>query len=97
MEIYGLISGIYPARIYLFGSFRYREYFLAIWTYVLFAALTLTTFLLIEMRIGMWSELRAGCVAHSVHKSNDGLAIVMSGKLLTVGVILLGKSSFSTP
>ena len=25
-----------------------------------------------------WSELRAGCVAHSVHKNNVGLAIVMS-------------------
>ena len=37
------------------------------------------------------------CVAQSVHKSNDGLAIVMSGELLTVGVILVGKSSFSTP
>ena len=45
----------------------------------------------------MWSELRAGCVAHSVHKSNDGLAIIMSGELLTVGVILVGKSSFNTP
>ena len=49
------------------------------------------------MRIGMWSELRAVSVVHSVHKSNDGLAIVMSGEMLTVGVILVGKSSFSTP
>ena len=66
-------------------------------TYVLFVSLTLTAFFLIEMRIGMWSELRAGCVVHSVHKSNDGLAIKMSGELLTVGVILVGKSSFNTP
>ena len=50
--------------------------------YFLFAALTFTTFLFIEMRIGMWSELRAGGIAHSVQKSNDGLAIVMSGKLV---------------
>ena len=55
------------------------------------------TFHFVEMRIGMWSELRAGCVAHSVHKSNDVLAIIMSGELLTVRVILVGKSSFSTP
>ena len=41
-----------------------------------FAPLTLATFLLIEMTIGKWSELRPVCVAHSVHKSNDGLACV---------------------
>ena len=77
-------------------SLKLAQFALEKLTYVVFAALTLTTFLLIEMRIGMWSELRAGCVAHSVHKSNEGLAIVMSGELLTMGVILVGKSSFST-
>ena len=66
---------------------------LAQFAFVLFAALTLSTFLLIEMRVGMWSELRAGCVILSAHKSNDGLAIVMPGELLTVGV-MVGKSSF---
>ena len=43
------------------------------------------------MRIGMWAELREGCVAYSVQKSNGGLAIVMSGELLTVGVIWSSK------
>ena len=86
-------KGLSSSRYFL----KLSQFALEKLTFVRFAELTLTIFLLIKMKISMWSELRVGCVAHSVHKRSYGLEIVMSGELLTVGVILIGKSSFSTP
>ena len=59
-------------------SLKLAQFALEKLTYVLSQSLTITTFHLIEMSIGMWSELRAGFVVQSARISNDGVAIVMS-------------------